>query len=72
MNIRITQIEAFDNLQMIPTSLPWRREKQTNYENRWSIRVDGNFRIEFIALDIEEDLKLIKKIEIVEVSKHYE
>lgn len=70
--LRITQMEAFSNLQMVPSSLPYRREKLTNYENRWSVRIDGNFRIEFKAIDLNEDLRLIEKIEIMEVSKHYE
>lgn len=69
--LRITQLEAFKNLQMVPTSLPWRREKLTNYEDRWSIRIDSNFRLEFIAIDINQNLSLIEHIKIMEVSKHY-
>ena len=57
---------------MVPSSLPWRREKLTGYENRWSVRVESNFRIEFKTLDFNKDLRLIEKIEILEVSKHYE
>lgn len=70
--LRITQLSAFENLQLVPTFLPWRREKLTNYEDRWSIRIDSNFRLEFIALDNNSQISLIKNIEIVEVSKHYE
>jgi Txe/YoeB family toxin of Txe-Axe toxin-antitoxin module len=70
--LRITQLEAFKNLKMVPSSLPWRREKLTNYKDRWSVRIDSNFRLEFIALDLNEDLSLIENIKIVEVSKHYE
>ena len=69
--LRIKQLKAFANLQMVPTSLPWRREKLTNYHDRWSIRIDSNFRLEFIALDINQNLNLIENIKIVEVSKHY-
>ena len=70
--LRITQLEAFTNLQMVPSFLPYRREKLTGYSDRWSVRVDSNFRIEFIALDINNDLRLIENIKIMEVSKHYE
>lgn len=69
--LRITQLKAFKNLQMVPTSLPWRREKLVNNEDRWSIRIDSNFRLEFIALDINGDIRLIENIKIMEVSKHY-
>ena len=69
--LRITQLIALKNLQMVPTSLPWRREKLVNYEDRWSIRIDSNYRLEFIALDLNEDLRLIENIKIMEVSKHY-
>lgn len=70
--LRITQLESFENLQMVPSFLPYRREKLTNYEDRWSVRVDNSFRIEFIAIDLNENLSLIKRIKIMEVSKHYE
>ena len=70
--LRITQLKSFKNLQMVPSKLPWRREKLQNEENRWSIRVDSGFRIEFSAIDLNEDLRLIEKIEILEVSNHYE
>ena len=69
--LRIAQLEAFENLQMVPTSLPWRREKLVNSDDRWSIRIDSNFRLEFIALDINENLSEIKNLKIMEVSKHY-
>lgn len=68
---RITELKAFTNLQMIPSFLPWRREKLVNEKDMWSIRIDSNFRIEFMALDINEDLRLIEHIKIMEVSKHY-
>ena len=45
--------------------------KLVNEKDMWSIRIDSNFRIEFIALDINEDLRLIENIKIMEVSKHY-
>lgn len=70
--LRITQLKAFGNLQMVPSSLPWRREKLTNYSDRWSIRIDSNYRIEFIAIDLDEDISKIENIKIMEVSKHYE
>ena len=68
---RITELKAFTNLQMVPAFLPWRREKLVNEKDMWSIRIDSNFRIEFMALDINEDLRLIEHIKIMEVSKHY-
>ena len=69
--LRITQLYAFPNLQAVPSFLPWRREKLAGDKNRWSIRIDSDFRIEFEALDINENLAMIEKIKIVEVSKHY-
>ena len=68
---RITELKAFTNLQMVPTFLPWRREKLVNEKDMWSIRIDSNFRIKFMALDINDDLRLIEHIKIMEVSKHY-
>lgn len=70
--LRITQLKSFKNLQMVPSKLPWRREKLQNNNNRWAIRVDSSFRIEFSAIDLNDDLRLIEKIEIMEVSNHYE
>ena len=69
---RRTELEAFPNLQMIPSNLPFRREKLTGKENVWLVRIDQEFRIEFKVLDKNDDLRLVKSIEIVEVSKHYE
>ena len=69
--MRIVELEAFENLQMVPTTLAWRREKLVNSDDRWSIRIDSNFRLEFIALDINENLAEIKNLKIMEVSKHY-
>ena len=66
--LRIKQLKAFANLQMVPTSLPWRREKLTNYRDRWTIRIDSNFRLEFIALDINQNLNLIDKLIIIKMS----
>lgn len=68
---RVTELKSFTNLQMVPTFLPWRREKLVNEKDMWSIRIDSNFRIEFMALDINDDLRLIEHIKIMEVSKHY-
>ena len=68
---RIRELKAFENLNKVPSSLPWRREKLTGFEDMWSVRVDSNYRIEFKAIDLNEDLRLIEQIKIMEVSKHY-
>ena len=65
-------LESFDNLNLVPTNLPFRREKLTNKKDIWSVRVNDEFRIEFKAIDANSDLRLIKNIKILEVSKHYE
>ena len=69
---RITELEAFDNLKEVPSELPFRREKLINRKDEWSIRVYKQFRMEIRAIDVNENLELIKNIEIERVSKHYE
>lgn len=69
---RKLELEAFSNLQKVPVNLPWRREKLKGFEDRWSIRVEQEYRIEIQALDLNDDLSKIENIKILEVSKHYE
>lgn len=69
---RITELEAFDNLKQVPPELPFRREKLINRKDEWSIRVYKQFRMKIRAIDVNENLELIKNIEIERVSKHYE
>ncbi len=69
---RIAELEAFENLLLIPSNLPFRREKLINNKDIWSIRINQEYRIIFKAMEPSEDLRLIKSIEILEVSKHYE
>lgn len=69
---RIAELEAFDNLLQVPSDLPFRREKLVNRKDIWSIRVYKKFRMEFRAIDTNENLELIKNIEIERVSNHYE
>ena len=69
---RIAELEAFENLLLIPSNLPFRREKLINNKDIWAIRINQEYRIIFKAVKPNEDLRLIKSIEILEVSKHYE
>ncbi len=69
---RIEELKYFNNLFLIPSCLPWRREKLEGYKDRWSVRVDKWWRIEFKAINLNEDLRLITEIKIMEVSNHYE
>lgn len=72
---RIKQLKAFDCLNDIPTSPPFRRHKLIGKrEGQFAINITNQYRL---IIKPEEnniiiDLIEINKIEIVEVSKHYE
>lgn len=73
---RIAELKAFDCLNDVPVFLPYRRHKLTGkYKDCFAINIDIQYRLIFRPIGnkiIIEDLKKIKEIEIMEVSKHYE
>ncbi len=73
---RINQLKAFDSLNDVPINPPFRRHKLTgNRKNKFAVDITRRYRLVFTQKDnniIIEDLKEIKSIEIMEVSKHYE
>lgn len=73
---RIIELKAFASLNDVPTSPPYRRHKLTgNRKEEFSIMITGQYRLIFRQKEnniVIDDLKQIKEVEIVEVSKHYE
>ena len=73
---RINQLKAFDSLNDVPVSPPFRRHKLTgNRKNEFAVDITRQYRLVFTQKDnniIIENLREIKSIEIMEVSKHYE
>ena len=74
--LRIVQLKSFPCLNDVPTNKPYRRHKlEGKRKERFAVNINDQYRIEFIQNGnkgiIIEDLREIKKIEIVEVSKHY-
>ena len=68
---RITSIENADTIYdlRIPPSMSF--ESLDGYENRFSIRIDRKYRLEF-EIDFEDAEKTKGKVSILEISKHYE
>ena len=73
---RILELKSFDSLNDVPTSLPHRRHKLSgDLKGCYAINITGQYRLIFRQKNnniIIEDLRKIKEIEIMEVSKHYE
>ena len=73
---RINELKAFNSVNDIPTSPPYRRHKLTgDRDGQFAIRITSQYRLIFRQKEnniIIEDLREIKEIEIMEVSKHYE
>ena len=73
---RIKQLEAFNSLNDIPINPPFRRHKLSgDREGKFAINITNQYRLIFRQKEnniIIEDLREIKEIEIMEVSKHYE
>ncbi len=73
---RINELKAFNCVNDIPTCLPFRRHKLSGkYEGHFAVNITNQYRLIFRQKDnniIIEDLREIKKIMIMEVSKHYE
>lgn len=74
LHLRLTQLEAFNNLGDVPNTPPFRRHRLgNNREGQFAINLTERYRliIEPLNGDIE-DLSSITIIEIEEVSNHYE
>lgn len=73
---RIQELEAFVCLNDVPVTPPFRRHKlQGTFENYFAININEQYRLLFQQKsrnNIITNLKEIKEIEIMEVSKHYE
>lgn len=73
---KIMELKSFNSVADIPTSLPYRRHKLSgNYKDFFAINITPQYRLIFkqsVNNIVIVDLKEIKEIEIVEVSKHYE
>lgn len=73
---RIKELKSFSCLNDVPSTLPFRRHKLSgNLKNHFAVNINGQYRLIFKQKEnniIIEDLKEIKEIEIMEVSKHYE
>lgn len=75
--LRIKQLKAFSSLNDVPPTKPYRRHKLLgNRKNQFGININDQYRIILKQNEnneiIIEDLNEIKKVEILEVSKHYE
>lgn len=73
---RVKELKAFNSLNDVPTFPPYRRHKLSgNLKEYFAINIIGQYRLIFRQKEnniIIEDLREIKEIEIMEVSKHYE
>lgn len=73
---RIKELKAFNSLNDVPTFLPYRRHKLSgDLKEYFAVNITGQYRLIFRQKEnniIIEDLKKIREIEIMEVSKHYE
>lgn len=73
---RITELKAFNSLNDVPVTPPFRRHKLLgNLKGLFAVNITDQYRLIFKQINsniIIEDLREIKEIEIMEVSKHYE
>lgn len=74
LHLRLTQLEAFENLESVPNTPPFRRHKLVgNKEGLYAIDITERYRLIIRPLNgNKEDLSTISIIEIEEVSNHYE
>jgi len=67
----IQGIEAVDSIQEW-WSLPGLNfEKLAGYKNRFSMRIDGKYRLEF-SIDFEDEKKTRGFVTVLTISKHYQ
>lgn len=73
---RIKELKAFESVNDIPIEKPFRRHKlKGSRKNEYAVNVTSNYRLIFISNENNKniiELKEIKRIRIMEVSKHYE
>lgn len=73
---RIKELKAFPSVNDIPPNPPFRRHKLSGDRvGQFAISITNQYRLIFRQKEnniIIEDLREIKEIEIMEVSKHYE
>ena len=73
---RIKELKAFNSLNDVPIFPPYRRHKLSgDLKEYFAVNITGQYRLIFKQKDnniIIEDLREIRDIEIMEVSKHYE
>lgn len=74
---RIVQLKAFQCLADVPTDKPFRRHKlEGKRKEEFAVNINEKYRIILVQNEnkeiLIENLKEIEKIEILEVSKHYE
>ena len=73
---RIIELKAFDSVFQIPVTPPYRRHKlKGKRKDEFAIDITRQYRLIFKNNEnniLIDDLKNIKKIIIMEVSKHYE
>ena len=67
---RINRIEAADTINDLRNPPSMKFERLEGYENRFSIRLNIEYRLEF-EIDFEDSEKLRGKATIPRVSKHY-
>ena len=75
--LRISQLKAYSSINDIPVTKPFRRHKlEGNRKEQFAVNITDQYRIILKQNENKEivinDLREIKKIEIMEVSKHYE
>lgn len=73
---RIKELKAFNSLNDVPTSFPYRRHKLSgDLKEFFAVNITGQYRLIIRQKEYNikiEDLREIKELEIMEVSKHYE
>lgn len=67
---RVASIENANTIFDLRKPPSMRFEKLENYQNRFSIRINDQFRLEF-DIDFEDENKTKGKVEILTISKHY-
>ncbi len=74
--LRIIQLKSFNTLNDVPINPPFRRHKLSgDRDGEFAVSITSQYRLIFRIKNnniIIEDLRNIREIEIMEVSKHYE